>query len=227
MKRSPGPTRTPTSSPRDPAYGNVVCFCERVTAGEIRDAYASLIPPAGLDGLRRRTRAMNGRCQGFFCGAEVNAAVEAHPCPRRAVAPAREGTRSMSTAARTVKPTDVAIIGAGPAGLAAATRLAATHRRRVLVLDRESDPRRNPATLRPSRLRDARYAHLRQRPCLRPTSGPRSARGGCGDPHRGDGHRHQSRQLGGRRPLPPVCCEYSPERSSWPPVRGSVHARPG
>ena len=25
----------------DPAYGNVVCFCERVTAGEIRDAYRS------------------------------------------------------------------------------------------------------------------------------------------------------------------------------------------
>jgi glycerol-3-phosphate dehydrogenase len=74
----------------DPAYGNVVCFCERVTAGEIRDAYASLIPPAGLEGLRRRTRVMNGRCQGFFCGAEVNAAVEAHPCPRRAADPTRQ-----------------------------------------------------------------------------------------------------------------------------------------
>jgi len=75
----------------DPAYGKVVCFCERVTAGEIRDAYASPIPPAGLEGLRRRTRAMNGRCQGFFCGAEVAAAVEAHPCPRRVASPDREG----------------------------------------------------------------------------------------------------------------------------------------
>ncbi|MFJ2031817.1 NAD(P)/FAD-dependent oxidoreductase [Streptosporangium sp. NPDC087985] len=55
----------------DPAYGKVVCFCERVTAGEIRDTFGSPIPPAGLEGLRRRTRAMNGRCQGFFCGAEV------------------------------------------------------------------------------------------------------------------------------------------------------------
>jgi glycerol-3-phosphate dehydrogenase len=61
---------------RDPEYGRIVCFCERVTAGEIRDAYASVIPPAGLDGLRRRTRAMNGRCQGFYCGAHLRALVE-------------------------------------------------------------------------------------------------------------------------------------------------------
>jgi glycerol-3-phosphate dehydrogenase len=62
---------------RDPEYGRIVCFCERVTRGEIRDAYASPIPPATVDGLRRRTRAMNGRCQGFFCGAEVAALHEA------------------------------------------------------------------------------------------------------------------------------------------------------
>lgn len=57
----------------DPAYGRVVCFCERVTEGEIRDACRSTLPPSELDGLRRRTRAMNGRCQGFYCGAEVAA----------------------------------------------------------------------------------------------------------------------------------------------------------
>ena len=57
----------------DPLYGRVVCFCERVTAGEIRDAMHSPIPPCDLDGLRRRTRALMGRCQGFFCGAEVEA----------------------------------------------------------------------------------------------------------------------------------------------------------
>jgi glycerol-3-phosphate dehydrogenase len=55
----------------DPAYGKIVCFCERVTAGEIRDTFASPVPPTTLEGLRRRTRAQNGRCQGFFCGAEV------------------------------------------------------------------------------------------------------------------------------------------------------------
>ncbi|HET7067355.1 MAG TPA: NAD(P)/FAD-dependent oxidoreductase [Nocardioides sp.] len=65
----------------DPAYGTVVCFCERVTAGEIRDALASNLPPADLDGLRRRTRAMNGRCQGFYCGAAVTACLEQGAVP--------------------------------------------------------------------------------------------------------------------------------------------------
>lgn len=60
----------------DADYGRVVCFCERVTRGEVRDAYASPIPPTSLEGLRRRTRVLNGRCQGFFCGAEVTALVQ-------------------------------------------------------------------------------------------------------------------------------------------------------
>lgn len=55
----------------DAEYGRIVCFCERVTAGEVRDAMTSRIPPASLDGLRRRTRATNGRCQGFYCGADI------------------------------------------------------------------------------------------------------------------------------------------------------------
>lgn len=61
----------------DPEYGRIVCFCERVTAGEIRDAFQSPIPPADLDGLRRRTRVMNGRCQGFYCGAHTKALLDA------------------------------------------------------------------------------------------------------------------------------------------------------
>ena len=77
------PYQDPVAIAADSAYGTVVCFCERVTAGEIRDAYTSPIPPAGLDGLRRRTRAMNGRCQGFFCGAEVGALIDEHQTPAR------------------------------------------------------------------------------------------------------------------------------------------------
>jgi glycerol-3-phosphate dehydrogenase len=56
----------------DPDYGAIVCHCERVTRGEIRDALASPLPPDDLDGLRRRTRVLNGRCQGFYCAATVS-----------------------------------------------------------------------------------------------------------------------------------------------------------
>jgi glycerol-3-phosphate dehydrogenase len=63
----------------DPDYGRIVCFCERVTRGEVDAALASPIPPADPDGLRRRTRALMGRCQGFFCGAEIAAALDGRP----------------------------------------------------------------------------------------------------------------------------------------------------
>ena len=61
----------------DADYGRIVCFCERVTRGEIRDALDGPLAAVDLDGLRRRTRAHMGRCQGFFCGAELTELIEA------------------------------------------------------------------------------------------------------------------------------------------------------
>ena len=69
----PRPAQDAARIAADPAYGEIACHCERVSRGEIRDALAGDIPPGGLDGLRRRTRAMNGRCQAFYCGAAVSA----------------------------------------------------------------------------------------------------------------------------------------------------------
>jgi glycerol-3-phosphate dehydrogenase len=56
-------------------YGRIVCFCERVTRGEILDALAAPVPAVDVDGLRRRTRVLMGRCQGFFCAAQVAALI--------------------------------------------------------------------------------------------------------------------------------------------------------
>jgi glycerol-3-phosphate dehydrogenase len=50
---------------RDPRYGHVVCRCELVTEGEIVDAIDA--GSRTLDGLKFRTRAGMGRCQGGFC----------------------------------------------------------------------------------------------------------------------------------------------------------------
>lgn len=52
---------------KDPAYGCVICRCETVSLGEIRDALHTNIPVKSLDAVKRRTRAGMGRCQGGFC----------------------------------------------------------------------------------------------------------------------------------------------------------------
>ncbi|WP_149086599.1 NAD(P)/FAD-dependent oxidoreductase [Pseudomonas prosekii] len=54
-----------------PGYGEIICHCEMVTLREIENALASVLPPGDLGGLKRRTRACMGRCQGFYCGARV------------------------------------------------------------------------------------------------------------------------------------------------------------
>ena len=51
--------------------GQIVCHCERVTVGEVTAACAAPVPAVDFDGLRRRSRALAGRCQGFYCLAEL------------------------------------------------------------------------------------------------------------------------------------------------------------
>ena len=55
----------------DPAYGRVVCRCETITEGEIRDALNAPIPPRSIDAVKRRCGAGMGRCQSGFCGPRV------------------------------------------------------------------------------------------------------------------------------------------------------------
>jgi glycerol-3-phosphate dehydrogenase len=56
---------------KDPAYARIVCRCETVTEGEIRDAIKAPAGARDVDGVKRRTRAGMGRCQGGFCGSKV------------------------------------------------------------------------------------------------------------------------------------------------------------
>lgn len=56
---------------KDPAYSRIICRCETVTEGEIRDAVRAPAGAIDVDGVKRRTRAGMGRCQGGFCGSKV------------------------------------------------------------------------------------------------------------------------------------------------------------
>ena len=51
----------------DPEFGKIVCRCETVTAGEIRNAIRTNPPARTTDGVKRRVRAGMGRCQSGFC----------------------------------------------------------------------------------------------------------------------------------------------------------------
>ena len=51
----------------DPAFGRIVCRCEKVTEGEILGAIRSPVPARTVDAVKRRVRAGMGRCQGGFC----------------------------------------------------------------------------------------------------------------------------------------------------------------
>ena len=77
--------------PRDwqePGHGGIVCHCELTTRREIEAALAGPLPARDLGGLRRRTRAGMGRCQGFYCGAELAALTEGRLVEPLAVGPA-------------------------------------------------------------------------------------------------------------------------------------------
>ncbi len=52
--------------------GGIVCHCELVTRREIEQAFCGPLAVQSLQGLKRRTRVTMGRCQGFYCSAELS-----------------------------------------------------------------------------------------------------------------------------------------------------------
>lgn len=50
---------------KTPEYGDIICRCEMVSAGEVRDSISH--GARTLDGIKFRTRAQAGRCHGGFC----------------------------------------------------------------------------------------------------------------------------------------------------------------
>ncbi len=57
----------------NPAYANIICRCESISEGEILAAIHRPVGATTVDGVKRRTRAGMGRCQGGFCLPKVTA----------------------------------------------------------------------------------------------------------------------------------------------------------
>ncbi len=56
---------------KNPEYGQLICNCEKVTLGEINEILSRSCPPHSIKGVKRRTRAGFGRCQGGFCQPKI------------------------------------------------------------------------------------------------------------------------------------------------------------
>jgi len=56
---------------QSPGYGEIVCHCELTTRREVEQAFTGPLPARDFGGLKRRTRAGMGRCQGFYCSARL------------------------------------------------------------------------------------------------------------------------------------------------------------
>lgn len=124
----------------NPAYAEMVCHCERVSRGELIDAMNAPIPANSVDALRRRTRASQGRCQGFNCHAALVSSLRrvndskqrSNPMTVTEIA----SDKYKSVLAMTY---DVLIVGGGPAGLSAAIELKKQGIKNILVVDREPE----------------------------------------------------------------------------------------
>jgi glycerol-3-phosphate dehydrogenase len=52
---------------KNPDYGEVICRCEQITKKEVLDAIQNPLRNSTINGIKYRSRAMMGRCQGGFC----------------------------------------------------------------------------------------------------------------------------------------------------------------
>ncbi|MDO5319103.1 MAG: FAD-dependent oxidoreductase [bacterium] len=131
---------------RDPSFGRVICRCEEITEGEIRAAIRARVGARTLDGVKRRTRSGMGRCQGGFCtprlieilGQELGLPPDAFLVSRK-TAP-KQLRQTGSHPGEQVDTLDVVVIGAGPAGLAAAIAAKESGAANVAVIERDDAP---------------------------------------------------------------------------------------
>ena len=62
----------------NPDYGKIICSCEKVSLGEIKELLTRSVPPTTVKGVKRRCRAGFGKCQGGFCSPMVTLILADH-----------------------------------------------------------------------------------------------------------------------------------------------------
>lgn len=71
-----GPEERARLAAEDPNYGEIVCRCENVTKAEILAAIHNPLGVRTVNGIKVRTRASMGRCQGGYCQMRITDLLE-------------------------------------------------------------------------------------------------------------------------------------------------------
>lgn len=61
---------------KDPNYGEIICRCETITKAEILQAVHNCLDVDTVMGIKNRTRAMMGRCQGGYCETRITEIIQ-------------------------------------------------------------------------------------------------------------------------------------------------------
>ncbi len=61
---------------QNPDYGEIYCRCECVTKAEIKQAIHNILGVSTISGIKYRTRASMGRCQGGYCETRLSAMLQ-------------------------------------------------------------------------------------------------------------------------------------------------------
>ncbi|HWR22206.1 MAG TPA: FAD-dependent oxidoreductase [Feifaniaceae bacterium] len=61
---------------QDPDYGEIYCRCECVTKAEVKEAVHNILDVSTVSGIKYRTRASMGRCQGGYCETRLAAIIQ-------------------------------------------------------------------------------------------------------------------------------------------------------
>ena len=56
---------------KDPDFGKIICRCEKISKGQIKDVINRKCGATTIRGVKMRCRPGMGRCQGGFCEPEV------------------------------------------------------------------------------------------------------------------------------------------------------------